>query len=56
MALDAKGGDSKRIWVALPDGAWQIVEKLKGTEFGDCESKILEEIVHAYLREKGFLT
>lgn len=45
----------KRVWVALPDGAWQIVDKLKGTEFGDCESKILEGLVRAYLRDKGFL-
>ena len=43
----------KVISVALPDGAWEVIGKLR--VLGDEEAKILKNLVLAYLHEQRLL-
>ncbi len=44
----------RRALVSLPDGAWRVIDELKGT-LGDGDSEVIRNIVISHLSEKGIL-
>lgn len=45
---------SKRIFVSLPDGVWEILKNDFRNRMGDSESEIIRNIVIAYLSHRGY--
>lgn len=45
----------KKVLVSIPEGIYDLIQKLKGT-FGESDSEIIRTLVIGYLGEKGYLS
>lgn len=44
----------KRVFVSIPDGIWDIIEKDFKDKMGDSESEVIRNVVISYLSQRGY--